>query len=652
MSRSDIVLIPAALALVLSTVVATAQPAPWSDPSPHRLQLVTVEKDVQVEVLDWGGSGAALVPLAGSGNTAHVFDGFAPKLTGWGHIYGITRRGYGASSRPESGYTEERLGEDVLAVLDALHLSQPVLVGHSLGGHELTAVASAHPDRIAGLVYLDSTADPAFDWKPYQEFRKKLPPSMTPPPPSLQDYRSFQAYRDWQLRTMGIAFPESELRNCFAARPDGTMGRYGTPTSVRDAIHDGMKKPDYAAIQAPVLAFFTLPRPLEDQVSRYAPRNAEEQTAIQQVYAADVAYAKRSIEILRRGVPNAAVVELPGANHYLFLSHEADVLHELHRFLLQVRTSEPIRGSVVDQLMAKFDQADVVALGEVHSTREDSELRINLIRHPGFPAKVRVIVVEFGNAIHQELLDRYIRGEDIPLKAVQKVWRDFSTPGAPDSALASQFVAAVRNVNSRLSSEHKVRVLAGDPPLDWSRIQGPDDWRRIASTRDSFAAALIGREVLQKGHKALIIYGEGHLWRNARGGPINSDSTLIPLLDRAYPGRIYSVIPIPPGVYSQTEKLEQAIAGQAPPVVIPLKGTEAGRLDPNEFIAGPLHLPFRLFPEGVKLADVVDACIYRGRVPDAMVNTAPDSETDKEWAAELARRRSLVAPPRPPARKP
>jgi hypothetical protein len=75
----------------------------WHDPSPHRVQLVIVEYGVRIEVLDWGGTGRAVVLLAGSGNTAHVFDDFAPKLTSFCHVYGITRRGYGESSRPDAG---------------------------------------------------------------------------------------------------------------------------------------------------------------------------------------------------------------------------------------------------------------------------------------------------------------------------------------------------------------------------------------------------------------------------------------------------------------------------------------------------------------------------------------------------------------------
>lgn len=214
--------------MVLAATCVWSQEAKWKDSSPHRVQFVRVEDDVQLEVLDWGGSGRALVLLAGSGHSAHIFDDFALKLTGLCHVYGITRRGYGASSRPEWGFSAERLGDDVLAVLDSLHLNAPVLVGHSLGGHELTAVASVHQNRIAGLVYMDSTADPTFDWGPYQELRKKLPPAMKYPQASPEEHRLFQSYMDWQRRTMGFAFSESELRNDFATNPDGTIGKSGT----------------------------------------------------------------------------------------------------------------------------------------------------------------------------------------------------------------------------------------------------------------------------------------------------------------------------------------------------------------------------------------------------------------------------------------
>ena len=119
------------------------------------VQFVKAEEGVNLEVLDWGGTGRPLVFLAGLGNTAHTFDKFAPKIAEKYHVYGITRRGFGTSSKPAptmENYSADRLGDDVLAVLDALKLDRPVLVGHSLAGEELSSVASRHPEWIAGLI--------------------------------------------------------------------------------------------------------------------------------------------------------------------------------------------------------------------------------------------------------------------------------------------------------------------------------------------------------------------------------------------------------------------------------------------------------------------------------------------------------------------
>jgi len=131
-------------ALLLASLVSTScaeKPSTWQDPSNHTVQFVTVEKDVQLEVLDWGGTGRPVVLLAGLGNTAHVYDDFAERLSETCHVYGITRRGYGASTHANSGYTVDRRVNDVLQVLDALKLVAPVLVGHSSGGPLLSKIA-------------------------------------------------------------------------------------------------------------------------------------------------------------------------------------------------------------------------------------------------------------------------------------------------------------------------------------------------------------------------------------------------------------------------------------------------------------------------------------------------------------------------------
>jgi non-heme chloroperoxidase len=78
--------------LLIASVVSLKAPA-QTDSSPHKVQFVTVEEGVQLEVHDWGGLGRPLIFLAGNGDTAHAFDNFAPKFTGQNHVYAITRKG-------------------------------------------------------------------------------------------------------------------------------------------------------------------------------------------------------------------------------------------------------------------------------------------------------------------------------------------------------------------------------------------------------------------------------------------------------------------------------------------------------------------------------------------------------------------------------
>jgi pimeloyl-ACP methyl ester carboxylesterase len=126
--------------------------SPWRDPSPHQVRWVTVDSSVRLEVLDWGGSGPPLV-LLGCYLTSHLYDEFAPKLTNQFHVYGITRRGIGASGKPATGYAVQRSADDVLEVLDSLNAQKSLLVGSSCAGQILTLFASQHSDRLRGLVY-------------------------------------------------------------------------------------------------------------------------------------------------------------------------------------------------------------------------------------------------------------------------------------------------------------------------------------------------------------------------------------------------------------------------------------------------------------------------------------------------------------------
>ena len=329
------VLAIAGLCTLASSARNTIAPetATWHDPSPHRITFVTVDNGVKLEVLDWGGSGRAVVLLAGY-QTAHEYDDIGPKLTAFCHVYGITRRGFGASSRPDSGYTAQRSAEDVLQVLDALKLDHPVLAGHSFGGLDLLTIGAQHPALVGGLVFLDSGDDPTLTSSAYavaEVDTKRLPTSMTTETPP--DYSSFQAFRESQLKAHGVMEPEAELRQRYSVNTDGSMGEDSTPTWVRDAIFAGIQKPKYSSIHVPVLAVLAVPLPLVEQFKKYQPTTPDERAAMEQKYAVGEAFTKRTVQDLKAGNPNARIVTLAGASTYIFLSNENDTVHEMRLFV-------------------------------------------------------------------------------------------------------------------------------------------------------------------------------------------------------------------------------------------------------------------------------------------------------------------------------
>jgi non-heme chloroperoxidase len=312
--------------------------ADWRDPSPHHSRSVPVDENVRLEVLDWGGPGRPVVLLAGLGNTAHVFDDFAPKLAHSYHVYGITRRGYGASSCPDEGYAAERLAEDVLGVIDALGLDRPVLMGHSIAGEELSVIGARHGDRIAALVYMDAAADRTPGGRAntdprLQELRKILPATRASPNPSASDRASFSAYQFyWKTRLIGVTLPEAEFRNMFNSTPDGKVDGTKAPARVGRAIQAGVEKPDYTQIRVPILSFVAF-YGIEDCLRSYQLDGPTGRATCETAAAVSRASRKDGIKAFKNDAPQARVVELTDAKHYLFISNEEEVLSEVRSFM-------------------------------------------------------------------------------------------------------------------------------------------------------------------------------------------------------------------------------------------------------------------------------------------------------------------------------
>ena len=294
-------------------------------------QRITVAPGVSLEVIDWGGSGPPLVFLAGLGNTAHVFDNFAPKFVPKYHAYGITRRGFGVSSTPaaeDSNYTADRLGDDVLKVMDVLALNKPVLIGHSIGGEELSSIATRYPDKVAGLIYLDA----GYPYALYSEYGDRGIDARELKS-ALDSFLTAQSGSDLKGVLASTADVLAKLR--LVQKDLETFHRQlsllpAPPSSepppevpfAPSAIIRGEQK--YTDIPVPVLAIFASPHASanlqmsEDKKKEYIAIDQEE----------SVAQAK-AFEHLK----SAKVLMLPNANHFIFFSNEQEVEKAVRDFL-------------------------------------------------------------------------------------------------------------------------------------------------------------------------------------------------------------------------------------------------------------------------------------------------------------------------------
>jgi hypothetical protein len=175
------------------------------------------------------------------------------------------------------------------------------------------------------------------------------------------------------------------------------------------------------------------------------------------------------------------------------------------------------RTAIVDA----FRSHSLVALGETHGHRERQDFLLNLLDDSRFAAVANDIVVEGGSSTYQELVDRFVSGEDVPLESLQRVWRD--TP--PNLVRVFQLV---REINSTRPKARQLRVLLGEPPIDWDRADP-------ASDRNRFAARLVEREVLGRGRRALLTYGHGHFVRRT------ASHSLVTLLERDSRVKVFNV---------------------------------------------------------------------------------------------------------------
>ena len=299
-------------------------------------------------------------------------------------------------------------------------------------------------------------------------------------------------------------------------------------------------------------------------------------------------------------------------------------------------------------ILDAFRSHDIVGLGEgAHGNEQGHAFRLSLIRDPRFSAIVNDIVVEFGNARYQDVMDRFVQGQDVPENVLRDVWQNTTqTTTVWERPIYEEFFRAVRALNAALPAERRLRVLLGDPPIDWSIVQTFEDVNKWMAdgNRDRYPAELIRREVLAKKRRALVIYGEGHLVRMSR--------SIVQILESSATTRVFTIAsPFSMATATDPKTLQADADSWRVPGLLNLRGTVLGAAAVTAYLPAPAMMrEGKPAPADGRRApameDQFDAVLYLGNPATITMSRLPAARcADASYIQMRLARIALMPPP-------
>jgi hypothetical protein len=322
------------------------------------------------------------------------------------------------------------------------------------------------------------------------------------------------------------------------------------------------------------------------------------------------------------------------------------VLLQLLRGSAATAQNAAVPVDAIAAIVDAFRTHQIVTLTDPHGNVQVQAFLLSLVRDPRFPDAANDIVIETANARHQDVIDRFVRGDDVEPSVLRRAWEDHTVANSL-GVQAEELIRAVRVVNASLPEPRRLRVIAGDPPIDWDHVVTPGDHFRWIERRDSYPADLIRREVRDRGRRALLIYGQGHLQR--RQVATNYDmsasqaQTVVSLLERDHAARVFNIWTL-----NRSVDLPEKTESWRVPGLLILRGTTLGAIDFAVYDRG-LGVGSRFGMKAGKVApipreewkvlrmeDQFDGLLYLGP-PAAMTTTAVPMSLCKD--ADFVKRR-------------
>ena len=299
-------------------------------------------------------------------------------------------------------------------------------------------------------------------------------------------------------------------------------------------------------------------------------------------------------------------------------------------------TPEP----AIPAILALFDRYEVVAMPEAHGNKDLDDFILALVRDSRFPDRVNDIVIECGNSLYQPVLDQYIAGMDVPFTEARKAWRNTTQSMCGQSAFFELLFPLVRAINQKLPAARRLRVLGGDPPIDWDKVTTSEEATKFLDRWPSIASVM-EKEVLSRHRKALMLFGKFHLFHTA--------DSAVSRYEKTYPNVTFVISDL--GIYDANRKpgSSSPFVAWPNPSLFPAKGTWLGNLALSDINTPHIHetdckVTLGFSPELQKpMAALVDGFLYLGPQEHRLGELVPASVAiDTEYITELQRRDSLL----------
>lgn len=283
-------------------------------------------------------------------------------------------------------------------------------------------------------------------------------------------------------------------------------------------------------------------------------------------------------------------------------------------------------------IITAFETHSIVMIGEVHGNKQEYEFLRILIASPGFGERVDDLVLEYGNSLYQDIVDRYVAGDRVPIEEVQKAWRNTTAIGPP-SPVYGWLYDAVREVNRKRPQGHRMRIVLGDVYINWDQVSTREDLGPFVANRDPYYASVVKDQVISKHRRALLIMGFPHFLRSTAGpGLIEKEL-------RAAGATTFLIVSGTNAV-GQYDDLDKRFDSWTFPSIALLKGTWIGRLPALPVITGGTTPPTA---DGAKLEDVADAMLYLGpRDSLIQLHTTRADLQGTAYGKEISRRLEIM----------